>query len=179
MKHPWQDDTFIAGAAAQLSSACTRTGERAYLLPGPDWHCTLEQSPGDFGPESTIHWVCPTLAITEAHIRQVLATMAKPPVPQLSVRYGKPKGWFRKSDPELMIDDDAGILDDVLHTRLNQWPDAYTVDGKCTPARLGYILVEQTGLWVRSSGWWASTPALVHQIHLGIDLAARLRPHFR
>ncbi|MBL8175342.1 MAG: hypothetical protein JNK48_11780 [Bryobacterales bacterium] len=175
---------------------------------GLAWKCTLEQSDSEGGPASTIDWVCPQLVITNEDVRAVLkivedAVRAKSPaprrlpVPMLTVYYETPRtdigeliglvrrhGWKSlfvnpPEEPRFVIDDTARILDHSLHQRLAHWPDAYTSDGRLQPARLTIVRIEPTGFWVRSAQWWASAPALAHQIRLGIDLATRLLPHYR
>lgn len=172
------------------------------------WRCSIEQSDFEGAPESLIEWVTPELVITDSDIRQVLdqlsdavrsrsGTPVALPVPQLHIRYAEPqteigqlfalarrfrqggfKSLFAASEPELLVEDTAGIVDDTILTRLRHWPDAFAPNGRRTPARLGYARVERGGFLVQSRNWWASAEALTHQIQLGLDLAIRLQPHF-
>lgn len=212
MNNPWKDHSFIQQTATANGWRYSEHPDNTFLIQGIEqslaWKCTLEQSyTGEDGPSSTIDWVCPQLAVTDADVRRVLDSMDNAirtgssapiqlPVPLFVVHYEEPRtdigemlgmvrrhGWKSlfaapKQEPRLVIDDAARILDHPLRARLAHWPDAYTHDGRLEPARLAIARIEPTGFWLRSAQWWASAPALTHQIRLGIDLATRLRPHY-
>ncbi|MBL8217080.1 MAG: hypothetical protein JNK87_40545 [Bryobacterales bacterium] len=196
MADPWQNHAFLAETAAAHRWHYQQTAPRTFLLQGTtpaglSWTCTAEQDlTADPGPTSSFTWLCPALAITEARIQQALKSPA-PPFPLLTIRPNTPqteigtllallRNLFSGKDTPagLRIEDPANILDPSLITRLQHWPDAFTASGHLRPPTLGFVRIDTTGLHLRSAGWWASAPALAHQIHLGIDLAARLLPHF-
>lgn len=83
------------------------------------------------------------------------------------------KGLARAPEYLLDIDDPAGILDDELRQRIENWPLAVTLFGT-QPVRLGLIEVSREGFCIGTDSWWDSEAALEHQIQLGIDLAVRL-----
>lgn len=84
------------------------------------------------------------------------------------------KACFRAPEYLLDIDDSAGILDDELRQRIENWPPAFTGSSNTQPFRLGRIGVSREGLDIFTHDWWDSEAALEHQIQLGIDLAVRL-----
>jgi len=204
-QHPWQDDSFLQETAMQHGWQWSAGAGRSYVLRhntgGLSWTCTARRDDsGEDGPEAAIDWLCPQLAITDADVRLVLQNLgrnASLPVPQLHVHYNAPrtelgslidltrrirqnglKGLFTETEPQLRIEDTAGILDEPLRDRLRRWPDAFDANGRRGPARLGYLRIEPAGFRVCSSGWWGSGAALAHHIALGVDLGLRLRPHF-
>ncbi|MBL8227165.1 MAG: hypothetical protein JNL98_01755 [Bryobacterales bacterium] len=174
---------------------------------GLAWQCTLDQD-WESVRTSAIAWVCPELVIREADFHEMLGqvtdavrTKSTAPipfrVPLINVYYDVPqtdigavldmirtfrrrglKGLFEANEPELVIHDTAGVIDEAMRARLTQWPEAFGTDRKLRPVRLHRIAMEPRGFCLRSADWWASAAALTYQIQLGIDLAARLQPHF-
>jgi hypothetical protein len=84
------------------------------------------------------------------------------------------KPLFHVPEYLLHIDDSAGILDDDLRQRIENWPPAFTGGSDTQPFRHGRITLSREGLHIFTHDWWDSEAALEHQIQLGIDLAVRL-----
>lgn len=160
MSSPWQNHAFIQQTASANGWLYSELPNGAFLIQGAQqdlaWSCALEQSfDSEYGHSSIIDWVCPQLAVTEADIRRVLDSMDKTlrtrsqapirlPIPQLHVHWKTRPGGLKNllastpPEPELIIDDTAGIIDHPLRARLTHWPDAYTPNGRRQPAP-GYL----------------------------------------
>ena len=150
------------------------------------WHCDLDDgTPTDpeKDPASYVRFVCPALKLDRVR-----------PDPPLEVRRAGPQSDLGKlvqgvgrlfgrgprrtpavtTEERYVYTDRAGILDDDMRHRLENWPRAMHGDGVVRPAELWSIRVTYEGLIVESSSWWDSAAALDHQLTLAIDLADRL-----
>ena len=152
------------------------------------WYCDLDDGTptGESDPASFVRWVCPALRVGPS-----ATGMVEPP---LDVRRSGPrsdlgrlmKGLGRIAgrptrptsgrDPEggFVYSDPAGVLDDALRRRIENWPPAPHGDGVVRPAELSSIACTREGLVVESVSWWDSAPALDHHLGLAIDIARRL-----
>jgi hypothetical protein len=150
---------------------------------------------------SSIDWICPSIGVTDEKLKHAMSNLTAESIrsgevgdralpPRLSARRAGPqtdvgvvfdalkkrslKALFRAPEYRVDIDDPAGILDDDLRERIENWPPAFTGNSDTQPVRLGMIRVEPRGLRIVTEDWWDSAAALEHQILLGIDLALRL-----
>ena len=212
MASSWTSSEFIDKVASGRGWGLRRSfWSDTWTLSGAEndleWTCILTPRSGSDDEESasSIDWVCPSFAITDEKVRQlmsditvvaesigsgVIPDITPPPTLSASWSGGGPlteigclieclkslslKPLFSVPEYLLDIDDSAGILDDELRQRIENWPPAFTGSSNTQPFRLGTIRVEAEGLRIVTSDWWDSEAALEHQIQLGIDLAVRL-----
>ncbi|BDC51929.1 hypothetical protein F183_A42440 [Bryobacterales bacterium F-183] len=193
MSQAWRDDGFVWAVAAKHGGwTCRQTGERRYVIEGEcaagAWNCRVEQDwTSEDGTSAEAEWCCPAFAVTEAQVREVLDSLrvggtsgVRLPVPLFDVQERTAQGFLRSlfsrpSEPELRVDDSAGIVDDGLRARLQGFPQAYNQAGRLQQVRLGRAITGPAGLLVRTVDWWGSEAVLSHQIELGIEIAVRLR----
>lgn len=153
------------------------------------WYCDLDDgTPTDTerDPATSVRWVCPAFRVGRSATGTVLPPFeVGRPGPHSDLgrlmkglrRLARPatrqmpgddvEGRFAYTDP-------AGIIDDALRWRIENWPSAQYADGVARPAELWSIQFTGDGLVVLSVSWWNSAPALDHQIGLGLEIAHRL-----
>lgn len=185
------DFAFVDLVAQARYLRVTRTGEHACRVEprqAAGWFCDLDDGTptGESDPASSVRWVCPALRLAGAPQDSEL--------PLLEVRRAGPlsdldralagvlrlvgRAWGRAPGPvaedRLVYTDPDGILDPDLRRRVENWPAARHGDGVVRPAETWSIARTGEGLVVLSVSWWASAPALDHQIGLGLDIARQL-----
>ncbi len=154
------------------------------------WYCDLDDgtsSSGESDPASFVRWVCPALRVGPPASGSVVPLVdVRRPGPhsdlgRLMKKLGRLAGGASSrrapggdDEARFVYSDPAGILDVALRRRIENWPSALHGDGVVRPAELWSISSTGEGLVVESVSWWASAPALDHQIGLAIDIAHRL-----
>ncbi len=153
------------------------------------WFCDLDDgtpTDSDRDPASFVRWVCPTLRTRRSTERTTTPVFdARRPGPRSELgTLLKGLGRLAGRKPRQMPGDDstaryaytdpAGILDDELLRRIENWPAAKHGDGVVRPAELLSVTSTREGLIVESVSWWGSAPTLDHQIGLALEIARRL-----
>lgn len=180
---------FVDAVAADRDLVVTNAGEHFCRVEPREprdlaWHCDVDDgTPTDSerDPPSVVRWVCPALRDRSS----VTSLEVSRPGPhsdlgKLFQRFGRLAGRTPRRTPEAASEtrfaytDLDGVLDDDLRRRIENWPPAMHGDGVVRPAELSSIKLNREGLIVGSGSWWASAPALDHQIQLAIDIAHRL-----
>lgn len=155
------------------------------------WFCDLDDGTptGENDPASSVSWLCPALRLrssggaTATPLIDVRRSGPQSDLGKLFRGLGRRLGGAapRPQDTDdgarLVYTDPAGILDDALRLRIENWPPALHGDGLVRPAELTSIALTNVGLVVTSVSWWGSTAALDHQIGLAIDIARRVASH--
>ena len=158
--------------------------------PGLAWHCDLDDgtpTDTDKNPASFVRWVCRDLRVrypaTEplGPTLDVHQTGPHSDLGRLLQGLGRLTGLVPRPPPDggierrVVYTDPAGILDDALRQRIENWPSAPHGDDRVVrPAELWKIKRTHEGLVVESVGWWDGAPALDHQIGLAGDIGRRL-----
>jgi hypothetical protein len=147
------------------------------------WYCDFDDGTptGESDPASFVQWVCPALrsgggtpgadlplGVHRSGPQSDLGKLIK----KFSFLTGRPPPG--EAEARYVYTDPAGVLDDELRWRIENWPSAIHGDGVVRPAELSSISRRSEGLVVGSGSWWGSAAVLDHQIGLAIDIAHRL-----